>query len=108
MLAIGEDVAHLRELERPHLALYVGGMGARGRNFYNDLVRQYGYEREAALIQDMYLAGRRAEAAAASMNIHCTSSSRPPWWVMANTSRGWPATSATNMVAATIAAAPTT
>jgi F420-dependent oxidoreductase-like protein len=50
---------------REHLALYVGGMGARGRNFYNDLVRRYGFEREAASVQDLYLAGRKAEAAAA-------------------------------------------
>jgi alkanesulfonate monooxygenase SsuD/methylene tetrahydromethanopterin reductase-like flavin-dependent oxidoreductase (luciferase family) len=67
-LAIGERIEHLRELERPHLALYVGGMGARGRNYYNDLVRQYGYEREAALIQDLYLSGRKDEAAAAVPN----------------------------------------
>jgi F420-dependent oxidoreductase-like protein len=64
LLAIGEDVEHLRELERPRLALYIGGMGARGRNFYNDLVCRYGYEREAAAIQDLYLAGRKDEAAA--------------------------------------------
>jgi hypothetical protein len=50
---------------RAQLALYIGGMGARGRNFSNDLVRRYGYEREAALIQDLYLDGRKAEAAAA-------------------------------------------
>jgi F420-dependent oxidoreductase-like protein len=50
---------------RPFVALYVGGMGARGRNFYNDLVRGYGWEREAATIQDLYLDGRRDEAAAA-------------------------------------------
>jgi alkanesulfonate monooxygenase SsuD/methylene tetrahydromethanopterin reductase-like flavin-dependent oxidoreductase (luciferase family) len=40
-------------------------MGARGKNFYNDLVRRYGYEREAARIQDLYLAGKKTEAAAA-------------------------------------------
>jgi F420-dependent oxidoreductase-like protein len=64
LLAIGERVEHLRELERPRLALYIGGMGARGRNFYNDLVCRYGFEREAAAIQDLYLAGRKDEAAA--------------------------------------------
>jgi F420-dependent oxidoreductase-like protein len=64
-LAIGEDVAHLRELARPQIALYVGGMGARGRNFYNDLMRRYGYVAEAELIQDLYLSGRKEEAAAA-------------------------------------------
>jgi len=47
------------------IALYVGGMGARGRNFYNDLVSRYGYEGEAAKIQDLYLEGRKGEAAAA-------------------------------------------
>jgi hypothetical protein len=57
-------VTGLRELARPNLALYVGGMGAKGRNFYNDLARRYGYEKEAAEIQDLYLAGKRKEAAA--------------------------------------------
>ncbi|MFI9382712.1 LLM class F420-dependent oxidoreductase [Kutzneria sp. NPDC052558] len=65
LLAIGEDVTGLRELARANVALYVGGMGARGRNFYNDLMRRYGYEAEAATIQDLYLAGRKEEAAAA-------------------------------------------
>jgi F420-dependent oxidoreductase-like protein len=64
-LAIGDDVEHLLELARPQLALYIGGMGARGRNFYNDLARRYGYEAEAELIQDRYLAGHKDEAAAA-------------------------------------------
>ncbi|AXI76207.1 LLM class F420-dependent oxidoreductase [Peterkaempfera bronchialis] len=50
---------------RNHLALYVGGMGARGKNFYNDLARRYGFEEAATSIQDHFLAGRRAEAAAA-------------------------------------------
>ena len=63
-LAIGEDVAGLREVSRPELALYIGGMGARGRNFYNDLARRFGYEVEAKAIQDAYLDGRRAEAEA--------------------------------------------
>ncbi|MEV6609671.1 LLM class F420-dependent oxidoreductase [Kutzneria sp. NPDC051319] len=65
LLAIGDDVAPLRELARPTIALYVGGMGARDRNFYNDLMRRYGYEAEARTIQDLYLAGRKDEAAAA-------------------------------------------
>ena len=64
-LAIGDDVDHLRDAARPMLALYFGGMGARGRNFYNDVLRRYGYEREAAAIQDLYLSGRKKEAAAA-------------------------------------------
>jgi len=50
---------------RAQLALYIGGMGAREKNFSNELVRRYGYEREAGLIQDLYLSGRKAEAAAA-------------------------------------------
>jgi F420-dependent oxidoreductase-like protein len=49
---------------RPTAALYIGGMGAKGRNFYNALVTRYGYEAEAAEIQDLYLAGKKAEAAA--------------------------------------------
>jgi F420-dependent oxidoreductase-like protein len=64
-LAIGEGLEHLRDLQRPHLALYIGGMGAREKNFYNDLARMYGYEREAAEIQDLYLSGQKKEAAAA-------------------------------------------
>ncbi|KOU58964.1 F420-dependent oxidoreductase [Streptomyces sp. MMG1533] len=64
-LAIGEDVDDLIELARPQLALYIGGMGARGRNFYHALACRYGYEAEAAAIQDLYLSGRKTEAAAA-------------------------------------------
>src|SRR6266704_611759 len=63
-LAIGEDVTGYAELGRPMLALYIGGMGAKGRNFYNDLAVRFGYESEAAAIQDAYLAGRKDEAAA--------------------------------------------
>ena len=65
LVAIGDDVAHLRELSRATVALYIGGMGAKGRNFYNALARRYGYEREAGLIQDLYLDGKKDEAAAA-------------------------------------------
>lgn len=64
-VAVGDDVEHLLERERPRLALYIGGMGARGRNFYNDLACRYGYEDAAREIQDLYLDGRREEAAAA-------------------------------------------
>ncbi|MFC7529662.1 LLM class F420-dependent oxidoreductase [Actinoplanes sp. GCM10030250] len=64
-LAIGDDVTGLRDLARPLVALYVGGMGARGGNFYHDLVARYGYQAEADKIQELYLAGRKAEAAAA-------------------------------------------
>jgi F420-dependent oxidoreductase-like protein len=63
-LAIGEDAAGLRDLMRPFFALYIGGMGARGRNFYYDLACRFGYESDAAKIQDAYLAGRKDEAAA--------------------------------------------
>jgi len=63
-LAIGEDVTHLRDRSRSELALYIGGMGARGRNFYNDLAGRYGYQAEAKAIQDAYLEGRKDEAAA--------------------------------------------
>ena len=63
-LAIGEDVTALRDLLRPTFALYIGGMGARGRNFYYDLACRFGYEKEAAQIQDAYLDGRKDEAAA--------------------------------------------
>ncbi len=66
MVAIGEgdEVTALRDLARPMVALYVGGMGAKGRNFYNDVVRRYGYEEEAEKIQDLYLDGKKAEAEA--------------------------------------------
>ena len=62
-LAIGDDVQGLIDLIRPVQALYIGGMGARGKNFYNNLAVRYGYEKEAAAIQDAYLAGRKDEAA---------------------------------------------
>ncbi|HXQ76126.1 MAG TPA: LLM class F420-dependent oxidoreductase [Acidimicrobiales bacterium] len=65
LVAVGEGLEHLRELARGMTALYVGGMGARDRNFYNSLVRRYGYEKEAELIQDLYLDGKKEEAAAA-------------------------------------------
>jgi F420-dependent oxidoreductase-like protein len=64
-VAIGEDVDAMHDLVRPHLALYVGGMGAKGKNFYNDLARRYGFEDAAETVQDLYLSGRKDEAAAA-------------------------------------------
>jgi len=64
-LAIGDGLEGLRELARPQLALYIGGMGAREKNFYNDLARLYGYEQEAAEIQDLYLSGQKKAAEAA-------------------------------------------
>ncbi|MGH3215564.1 MAG: LLM class F420-dependent oxidoreductase, partial [Trebonia sp.] len=63
-LAIGDDVTGLRDLTRPVFALYIGGMGARGRNFYYDLACRFGYQSEADTIQEAYLAGRKDEAAA--------------------------------------------
>jgi len=64
LLAIGDGAEKMREFARPMMALYVGGMGAKGRNFYNDLVCRYGYEKEAEQIQDLYLEGKKDEAAA--------------------------------------------
>ncbi len=70
MVAIGEELVgegadRVLDLGRPNAALYVGGMGARDQNFYNTIARRYGYVDEAAEIQDLYLSGRREEAAAA-------------------------------------------
>lgn len=67
MLAIGEgpETKQLLDFVRPQIALYVGGMGAKGKNFYNTLARRYGYEEAADRIQDLYLDGKKDEAAAA-------------------------------------------
>jgi F420-dependent oxidoreductase-like protein len=62
-VGIGEGLESLREMGRPMAALYIGGMGARGKNFYNDVFASYGYAAEAARIQDLYLSGRKQEAA---------------------------------------------
>lgn len=64
LLALGDKVEHLREFGRGALALYIGGMGAKGKNFYNDLAIRYGFEREAGLIQELYLAGEKDRAMA--------------------------------------------
>jgi F420-dependent oxidoreductase-like protein len=64
MVAVGEDVKGLLDLARPMFALYIGGMGAKGKNFYNDLVSEYGFEAEAARIQEMYLGGNKRDAEA--------------------------------------------
>ncbi len=64
LLSVGEEAASVRDFARPMFALYMGGMGAKGRNFYNDLLKRYGYEREAGEIQDLYLDGKKDEAAA--------------------------------------------
>src|SRR5258705_12188439 len=64
-IVLGPDAAACRAMVKPRLALYVGGMGARGKNFYNELVTRYGYEGEVKRIQDLYLGGKKDEAAAA-------------------------------------------
>ena len=65
VVAIGPGEEAKRDLARPQLALYIGGMGARGHNFYNELFASYGYEQEAREIQDLYLSGKKREAEAA-------------------------------------------
>lgn len=64
-VGIGEGLEPMRGMGRGMTALYVGGMGARGKNFYNELFASYGYEKEAKEIQDLYLDGKKQEAAAA-------------------------------------------
>ena len=64
-VVMGDDVAACRASVKARLALYVGGMGARGKNFYNELAQRYGYEGPAKTIQDLYLSGKKAEAEAA-------------------------------------------
>jgi Luciferase-like monooxygenase len=65
MVAVGDEAEGFRDYARPMLALYIGGMGARGRNFYNDVACRYGFEAEAKEIQDLYLDGKKDEAAKA-------------------------------------------
>jgi F420-dependent oxidoreductase-like protein len=65
MVVVMDDLEVARDVVRPVLALYVGGMGARGANFYNALVNRYGYEAEAKEIQDLFLDGKQRDAAAA-------------------------------------------
>lgn len=62
---VTDDLAGARDAMRPYLALYVGGMGSRAKNFYNALVQRYGFEDAAREVQDLYLEGRKDEAAAA-------------------------------------------
>ena len=61
-VAIGDDTQDVLDAGRPMAALYIGGMGAKGKNFYNQLVSDYGFETEAAEGQDLYLAGKKMEA----------------------------------------------
>lgn len=62
MVAIGDGLEGLRDLARPQAALYIGGMGARSKNFYNDIFSKSGYAAEAKLIQDLYLSGEKKAA----------------------------------------------
>ena len=62
---VSDDVAGARDRMRPFLALYIGGMGSREQNFYNQLVQRYGFEDTAHRVQDLYLDGKKDEAAAA-------------------------------------------
>jgi F420-dependent oxidoreductase-like protein len=62
---ITDDLPAARDATRPFIALYVGGMGSRDKNFYNALVQRYGFEDEARRVQDLYLEGKRDEAMAA-------------------------------------------
>jgi F420-dependent oxidoreductase-like protein len=64
MVSVGEDVKGMLDLARPMVALYVGGMGAKGKNFYNTLACRYGFEQEATKIQEMYLGGNKRDAEA--------------------------------------------
>jgi F420-dependent oxidoreductase-like protein len=64
-VAIDDDIERARDIMRPFLALYIGGMGSRKQNFYNALVERYGFEDAAREIQDLYLEGKKQEAAAA-------------------------------------------
>src|SRR6266550_1334275 len=62
---VTDDLAGARDAMRPFIALYVGGMGSREQNFYNQLVQRYGFEDAAREVQDLYLEGKRDEAMAA-------------------------------------------
>ena len=62
-VAVGDNVKMLLAMQKPMLALYMGGMGAREKNFHNEMAVKYGYGDAAARIQELYLAGRKAEAA---------------------------------------------
>ncbi len=64
-VVVADDAQAARDLLKPLLALYVGGMGARGQNFYTRLAQRYGYEEDAERIQEFYLAGHKRGAAAA-------------------------------------------
>lgn len=65
VVVVGDDLDACRQPVKAHMALYIGGMGARDKNFYNRYARELGYEAEAIRIQDLYLSGRKEEAARA-------------------------------------------
>jgi F420-dependent oxidoreductase-like protein len=64
-VAVGEGLESYRDMARPGAALYIGGMGAKEKNFYNQIFRKYGYEEEAETIQNLYLEGKKSQAEAA-------------------------------------------
>src|SRR4029079_310470 len=64
-VAVGDDLEALRRPFKEQLALYIGGMGAKEKNFYNEYLRRVGVDAECAQIQDLFLAGKRKEAIAA-------------------------------------------
>ncbi|MEA2369446.1 MAG: hypothetical protein QOH38_2164, partial [Thermoleophilaceae bacterium] len=64
-VCIDDDLDAARDVMRPFLALYVGGMGSKQKNFYNAMMRRYGFEEAAEKVQDLYLEGKKDEAAAA-------------------------------------------
>lgn len=64
-VAMGDDITHCRNIIKKEMALYIGGMGARSKNFYNDYVVKLGYEGMAATVQDLFLSGKKPEAAGA-------------------------------------------
>jgi F420-dependent oxidoreductase-like protein len=82
-VAIGEGLEELRNHARPQIALYIGGMGARSKNFYNDTFSKYGYEQDAKTIQDLYLGGKKdaAEAAIPQSYLDATSLIGPEGFV---------------------------
>jgi F420-dependent oxidoreductase-like protein len=100
---LGEDVQQCRDMLKPYIALYVGGMGARGRNFYNSLVSRYGFEKEAKEIQDLYLEGKKREAAAAVPDelVDETSLAGPPERVR-DALQAWKESGVTTLLAGTL------
>ena len=82
-VAIGENLESYRDMSRPGIALYVGGMGAKDKNFYNQVFRKYGYEQEAETIQELFLSGKKSQAedAIPQSYLDATSLIGPPGFV---------------------------